>query len=362
MTPAPDFLQRLGISLPIVQAPMAGACGSQMVIAVCRAGGLGSLPCAMLSKEQIFQEVKRIRSRTDRPFNLNFFCHEEPDIRHASLASWKQGLAPYYRERGLRIPDDGDRAVRQAFNDEMCRVVEKIRPPVVSFHFGLPKKELLERVRSTGCRILSSATTTKEARWLESRGVDAVIAQGAEAGGHRGLFLGDDIATQSGTMTLVPQIADAIHVPVIAAGGIGDGRSIAAALALGAHCTQIGTAYLYCPESTISRLHREALLTSSDESTALTNVYTGRPARGIVNRLLWELGPISDDAPPFPLAAADLAPLRIASEASGNTDFTPLWSGQGAGLGKRFAGVSAEELTVKLADQARAVLANLNPC
>ncbi|MCY3769180.1 MAG: nitronate monooxygenase [Gammaproteobacteria bacterium] len=360
MKPDPGFLQHLGITLPIIQAPMAGACGAQMVIAVCRAGGLGSLPCAMLSKEQIFREVKQIRSHTDRPFNLNFFCHGEPDTRHASLGLWKQRLAPYYRERGLRMPDGDDRAVRQAFNDEMCRVVEKVRPAVVSFHFGLPGKQLLERVKSAGSLILSSATTTREARWLESRGVDAVIAQGAEAGGHRGLFLGDSIATQSGTMTLVPQIADAIGVPVIAAGGIGDGRTMAAAFALGACCTQIGTAYLYCPESTISRLHREALLASSDESTALTNVYTGRPARGIVNRLLSELGPISDAAPPFPLAAADLAPLRAASEADGNTDFTPLWSGQGAGLGKHFAGISATELTVKLASQAGEVLANMN--
>jgi nitronate monooxygenase len=212
---------------------------------------------------------------------------------------------------------------------------------------------LLDRVKAAGCRVISSATTVEEARWLEARGVDAIIAQGYEAGGHRGIFLAADlnraIASQSGTLALVPQIADAVGVPVIAAGGIGDGRGIAAAFALGASGTQIGTAFLRCPEAATPLLHREALRHASGDPTVLTNVLSGRPARALVNRLVLEVGPVSDAAPDFPLPMGELAPLRASAEQRGNSDFTPLWSGQAAPLGTE---MPAKALTLKMAEEA----------
>jgi len=208
-----------------------------------------------------------------------------------------------------------------------------LKPHVVSFHFGLPEASLLWRVKAAGCRVLGSATTVKEARWLEQHGVDAVIAQGFEAGGHRGMFLDDNLSGQAGSFALIPQIVDAVKVPVIAAGAIGDARGIAAAFVLGASGAQIGSAYLHCPESKISAIHRAALKSAGDDSTAVTNLMTGRPARGVVNRLMREIGPINPIAPEFPLAAGAIAPLRAKAEAAGSGDFSPMWSGQAAALG-----------------------------
>src|SRR5207302_6134531 len=197
-----------------------------------------------------------------------------------------------------------------------------------SFHFGLPSEDLLVRVRGWGARILSSATTVEEARWLEARGVDAVIAQGVEAGGHRGMFLSDDPNTQVGTFALVPQIVQAVSVPVIAAGGISDAKGVAAAMALGAAGVEMGTAFLLCREATTSAVHRAALKGEAARYTALTNVFTGRPARGIVNRVVREVGPISAAAPAFPLATGALAPLRAKAESQKSGEFSPLWAGQ----------------------------------
>jgi len=207
-------------------------------------------------------------------------------------------------------------------------VLEEFRPAVVSFHFGLPAADLVARVRSCGAKILSSATTVDEALWLEAHGVDAIVAQGLEAGGHRGLFLSNDLTSQTGTFALVPQIVRAVRVPVIAAGGIADAKGVAAAIALGAAGAQIGTAYLLCPEATTSDVHRTALKSDAARLTAVTNLFTGRPARGIVNRLIRELGPICDTAPEFPLAIAAIAPLRAKAEPLGKSDFSPLWAGQ----------------------------------
>jgi nitronate monooxygenase len=238
----------------------------------------------------------------------------------------------------------------------MCELVEEFAPEVVSFHFGLPERNLLERVRATGAKIISSATTVDEARWLEDHGCDAIIAQGYEAGGHRGVFLTNDISTQAGTMALVPQAVDAVAVPVIAAGGIADTRGIVAALALGAAAVQIGTAYLFCPEAKVSALHREALRSAKDNITVLTNVFTGRPARGLVNRIVREVGPLSDLAPEFPLAMKAMAPLRTKAEAEGSGDFSPLWSGQAAALARE---LSAQELTQRLGTEALAHLSQI---
>ena len=240
------------IELPIIQAPMAGSVGSEMVIAVSEAGGLGSLPCAMLNPEQMRNELGVIRQRTSRPINLNFFCHQPPQNDPARENAWKQRLESYYIELGLDPQAPVPAAARAPFDSAMCDLVEEFRPEVVSFHFGLPERALLERVRATGAKIISSATTVDEARWLEDQGCDAIIAQGYEAGGHRGVFLTDDISTQAGTMALVPQVVDAVKVPVIAAGGIADARGIVAAFALGASAVQIGTAYLFCPEAKVS--------------------------------------------------------------------------------------------------------------
>lgn len=325
---------------------MAGVQGSALAIAVSNAGGLGSLPCAMLTADQMRAEIAAIRTATSKPFHVNFFCHTTPEPDVAREAAWRAALLPYYAELGVdpaAVPAGPKRA---PFDQKAVEIVEELRPPVVSFHFGLPPDELLAKVKATGAVVLSSATTVEEAVWLEARGVDGVIAQGVEAGGHRGMFLTDDISTQCGTLALVPQIADAVRVPVIAAGGIADARGVRAALAMGAAAAQIGTAYMLCPEATTSRLHREALKSERARHTVLTRLFSGRPARGIVNRVVRELGAMSEVAPAFPLAAQALAPLRSKAESLGRDDFSPLWSGQNAA---GCAEMPAGELTRRLA-------------
>jgi len=324
-------LQRLlGTELPIIQAPMAGVQLSALAIAVCKGGGLGSLPCAMLTPEAMRKELAAIKAATDKPYNVNFFCHTPPPPDAGREAAWRKALAPYFKEHGVDADTIPAGPGRAPFSAEAADVLEEFKPRVVSFHFGLPSPELLARVRSWGAKILSSATTVEEARWLEAHGVDAVIAQGNEAGGHRGIFLSDDLSTQVGTFALVPQVVRAVKVPVIACGGIADADGVAAAMSLGAAGVQVGTAYLLCPEATTSKVHRAALKSEAARQTTLTNVFTGRPARGIVNRIIRELGPISAAAPAFPLATSAIAPLRAKAEAQGSGDFSPLWSGQNA--------------------------------
>jgi nitronate monooxygenase len=336
----------LGTELPIIQAPMAGAQGSALAIAVANAGGLGSLPCAMLTVETMRKELAALRAGTERPFNVNFFCHSPPAASAAREAAWRAALARYFAEHGLEPDATAAAPARAPFTAEAAEALAELEPRVVSFHFGLPAPELVARVKRFGAKVLASATTVDEARWLEARGADAIIAQGSEAGGHRGMFLTTDVATQIGTFALVPQIVSAVRVPVIAAGGIADANGVAAALALGAAGVQVGTAYLLCPEAGTSAVHRAALKSAAARETALTNLFSGRPARGIVNRLMRELGPISALAPEFPLAAAALAPLRASAEALGSGDFSPLWSGQNVSGCKE---ISAAELTRELA-------------
>lgn len=322
-----------GIDVPVIQAPMAGSQGSALAIAVSSAGGLGSLPCAMLGPDAIREELKAITSASSAPYNVNFFVHQQPEPDPARDHAWRAILAPYYKELGVDPASIPSGPARTPFDDDAADVLEEFRPPVVSFHFGLPAEALIKRVKSWRSKILASATTVNEARWLEARGVDAVIAQGLEAGGHRGIFLTDDLGTQAGTFALVPQIARAVHVPVIAAGGIASAAGTKAALQLGAAGVQVGTAYLLCPEATTSAVHRAALQSDAAGYTTLTNVFTGRPARSIVNRFVRELGAINPVSPPFPLAASAVLPLRRAAEQRGSSDFSPLWAGQnGAGL------------------------------
>ncbi|AZE49274.1 Enoyl-ACP reductase (FMN) [Pseudomonas chlororaphis] len=351
MSQWPDtrILDLLGIELPIIQAPMAGATTTAMVIAAAQAGGLGSLPCAMLTAEQIRQDVQSIRQATRAPLNLNFFCHQNPTPDPERETRWKNTLEPYYRELGADFEAPTPVSNRAPFDTVSCELVEELRPQIVSFHFGLPEPALLARVKATGAKILSSASTVDEAIWLERHGCDAIIAMGYEAGGHRAIFLSEDLNTQVGTMALVPQIVDAVQLPVIAAGGIGDARGIVAAFALGASAVQLGTAYLFTPEAKVSAAHHQALRTAKESETALTNLFTGRPARGIVNRVMREIGPISPLAPAFPLAGGALMPLRAKDEA----DFANLWAGQALRLGLE---LPAFELTRTLAGQALAKL------
>ncbi len=320
--------QLLGIHLPIIQAPMAGVQGSALAVAVSNAGGLGSLPCAMLPPETLRRELTVLQTQTTHPYNVNFFCHTPPTPDAEREAAWRAALTPYFTELGLDANTIPSGPGRQPFSADMADVLAEFKPPVVSFHFGLPSADLLARVKSWGAKVLSSATTVDEARWLEAHGADAIIAQGLEAGGHRGMFLTDDLHTQVGTFALLPQVVQAVNIPVIAAGGIADAAGVAAALSLGAAGVQVGTAYLTCSEATTSPLHRAALQSEQARVTALTNLFTGRPARGIVNRIMREMGPISSLAPAFPLATAAIAPLRAQAESHGLTDFTPLWAGQ----------------------------------
>lgn len=341
-----NYKELLGVDLPIIQAPMAGVQNSALTLAVSGAGGLGSLPCAMLSVKEIEAELNTISAQTNKPFNLNFFCHTPPQVNVERESRWRQELAPYFREFDIDPGAIPAGAMREPFNDEIAEAIAPFKPLVVSFHFGLPRPQLLQRVKSWGAKVLSSATTVEEALWLEANGADGIIAQGLEAGGHRGMFLSQDISTQVGTFALLPQIVSKVKLPVIAAGGIATAQGVSTALALGATAVQIGTAYLLCDEANTTNIHRGALKSSDASHTALTNIFSGRPARGIVNRSIEELGPMNASVPEFPLAATAITAVRKAAEHDGSGDFSPLWCGQNASGCKE---ISAAALTLELA-------------
>ena len=340
-----SLTQLLGITHPLIQAPMAGVQGSALAIAVSRTGALGSLPCAMLTPEALTRELEALKAGTPHPVNLNFFCHTPPEPDAEREAAWRRTLAPFYAEAGLDIGAVPAGAGRVPFSHAVADVIAPYRPPIISFHFGLPAPDVMARVKAWGSRVLASATTVEEARWLEAHGADAVIAQGLEAGGHRGMFLAEDLTTQIGTLALVPQIVAAVKLPVIAAGGIASADGVRAAMALGASGVQVGTAYLCSDEATTSTIHRKALQSPAARHTALTNLFSGRPARGIVNRVIRELGAINPSAPAFPLATAAMAPLRTHWEAQGSGDFSPLWAGQNA---SKCQGLDATAITQQL--------------
>lgn len=354
MWPDRRILDLFGIEVPIILAPMAGPGLSELAVAVSNAGGLGSLPCAMLNPDEARSEMQKVRTSANGPINLNFFCHTPPVFDESRETIWQERLRRYYEEFGIDPSAPVPISNRTPFDETFCALVEEAGPEVVSFHFGLPDAAFVRRVKATGAKMISSATTVREAIWLEEHGCDAIIAQGCEAGGHRGMFLSNDIATQPGTMALVPQVVDAVKVPVIAAGGITDARGIVAAFALGASAVQMGTAFLFCPEAKVSAPHRTALRGENNDETALTRLFTGRPARGIVNRVMREVGVMSDLAPAFPLAGGALMPLRAKAEPTGSGEFTPLWSGQAARLGRE---MPAGELVEKLAAEALALMA-----
>jgi nitronate monooxygenase len=333
-TPWSTLLARL--RHPLIQAPMAGAQGSGLAVAVSRAGALGSVPAAMLDAAGLERELAVLRRELGPqglPYNVNFFCHRPPQVDAAQEAAWRQTLAPYYAQWGLAIDHASSAPQRMPFHAELADVLAASPPPVVSFHFGLPSAELLDRVKGWGSVVMASATTVDEALWLRARGVDAVIAQGLEAGGHRGHFLRPD-HDLGGQLPLHPllQALQAARVgPVVAAGGLGDSAAVASALQAGASAVQVGTAFLLCDEASTPVLHRRALERAAVQGrqplTALTRLFTGRPARGLFNRLMRDIAPMSPLAPPFPLAGAALAPVRAKAEAMGQDDFSPLWSG-----------------------------------
>jgi nitronate monooxygenase len=356
MWPDRRIVDLFKIEHPILLGPMASAVDATLAIGVANGGGLGAIPCAMLTAEQLREELGKYHAATSAPVNINFFCHTPPVPNNAREVRWRERLKTYYEELAIDAAAPVPSSNRAPFDEAFCEVVEELKPQIVSFHFGLPPSPLYKRVKQAGCLVLSSATTVAEARWLEEQGVDAVIAQGFEAGGHRGMFLSDNLSTQVGTFALVPQVVDAVKVPVIAAGSVADARGIVAAFALGASGVQLGTAYLHCPESKITPMHRAALRNAADDATAVTNLHTGRPARGLVNRLMREVGPISDVAPQFPLAGGALGPLRAKAEAQGSTDFSPMWSGEAAALGRA---LPAAELTRTLAAEALALFARI---
>jgi nitronate monooxygenase len=340
------LLDRLGLSIPLIQAPMAGASGPQLAIAAIHAGGLGSLPCALLTPATVREQVAEVRSQSAGPLNLNFFCHDMAESIDDS--AWRSLLEPYYAEFGIDTPGSPP-PLRKPFDEAMCAVIEELRPEVVSFHFGLPADSLLARIRDARAFIIANATSPAEARWLAERGVDAIIAQGYEAGGHAGSFLAAPPGTQMGLMALLPQVVDAVAQPVIAAGGIGDGRGMAAALMLGASAVQLGTCYLRSPECFVSPSHRAALDAPDAEQTQFTNLFTGRLARGLPNRLMNEVGPVRPEAPVYPHAATALAPLRAAAETRGESDFSALWAGQAAALG---SALPARRISEQMASEA----------
>ncbi|WP_265314064.1 NAD(P)H-dependent flavin oxidoreductase [Sphingomonas lycopersici] len=348
----PDFFAALGARYPVIQAPMAGFGDAALAIAAIRGGGVGSLAGAMFAPERLLSEVATVRASVSGPLNLNFFCHHPP--QDADDSAWRALLAPLYAAEGIEPSGDAPPA-RRPFDAEAAHVVEETRPEIVSFHFGLPSPDLLARVRATGARVIASATNVAEARHLATAGCAAIIAQGFEAGGHAGHFLHGHRPV--GTFALVPQIADAVDVPVIAAGGIADARGAAAAIMLGATGVQVGSAYLPTEESLASAVHRAALGGPGAEDSVFTNLFSGGLARGIRNRLIETLGAVNPGAPPFPTASAALAPLRKHAESAGRGDYSPLWAGQAAPLSHQRHAAALTELLGGAALAARRSLA-----
>ncbi len=345
------LLDTLGITKPVIQAPMASAATPELAVAVSAAGGLGSLGSAMLAPDELRAQARAVREATELPFNVNFFTHRPPQLDADGAEQARSRFAPLFAELELgEAPEPSVPAI--GFDDDRLEALLEIRPAVASFHFGLPDERALEAVRQAGCLVLSSATTVAEAEDLARRGVDAVIAQGAEAGGHRGSFLVDGDDGPVGTLALVPQVVDAVEVPVIAAGGIADGRGLAAVLTLGAAAAQIGTAFLACPETSIHPLYRAALRSARAEQTTITRAFSGRPARALRNRATEEAG----EPLPYPAQLSMIGPLAAASAAAGSTDFLPMWAGQAAALAEE---MPAAELVDRLDEDARRVLSGL---
>ena len=344
----------LGIEHPIIQAPMAGATTPELVAAVSNAGGLGMLGAANLSPAQIADAVATIRSLTERPFGVNLFAGGREDVADVDPQPMLAILADYHAELGLPAP------VTPTLDPDpfpgQLEAVLTTQAPVFSFTFGIPAPGVFAELHHHDIAILGTATTVDEARQLAAAGVDAVIAQGSEAGGHRGTFAASFETALIGTMALVPQVVDAVPVPVVAAGGIMDGRGIVAAEALGASAVQMGTAFLTCREADAPDFYKAAIRSARGEHTALTRAFSGRPARGIINEFMHAVSGRDDAVLPFPLQNAATRPLRTEAAVRGDTRFLSLWAGQGAGLARD---LPAAELVRQLVQEAEAIRADL---
>ncbi|PHR83492.1 MAG: 2-nitropropane dioxygenase [Colwellia sp.] len=335
----------LGVEKPIIQAPMAGVQNWELAVAVSNSGGLGSIPCGMLTKDQILAEITSFRKNSNKNYNLNFFCHKMPAINHQALKVWEEQLLPYYESFSIKPPKEIS-GLRKPFDVSLADALEPYKPPIISFHFGLPSPELVARIKSWRTVVISSATTKEEGIWLQNNGADIVIAQGSEAGGHRGMFMTSDPSTQLPTFELVECLKQVLSVPVIAAGGIATNTDIKEVIGLGASGVQVGTSYLLCDEAKTSVIHRKAIK-SKNSTTALTNIFSGRLARGITNKVMTDLNFIADNAPEFPYASIAIAPLRTKAESQNKSDFSPLWSGTDRSGCKE---ISAAKLTNELWD------------
>ncbi len=338
---------------PIIQAPMAGGPTTpDLVAAVSNAGGLGSLGAASLPPEPLRKQVKEVRSLMDAPFGVNLFVPTPFEADPEKIERAKVLLGLYREELGIEgsgIPS----SFEESFDDQLEVILEE-RVPVFSFTFGIPSEEQLRRLRDAGIITVGTATTVREGLRLEEEGVDIVVAQGSEAGGHRGTFLGDFRDALIGTMALVPQMVDALSVPVVAAGGVMDGRGLAAALILGAEAAQMGTAFLACEESGAHPEFKAAVLGAADDETAITRAFSGRAARGLKNRFLVEVGMREAELPPFPIQNALTRDVRAAAQRQDRLEFMSLWAGQAVRLARR---TTAGDLVRETAEEAEGVLA-----
>ncbi len=350
-----DLLMRLQIQYPIVQAPMAGGGDTpRLVAAVCEAGALGSIGAAYLTPQQIADSARAVRSLTSRPFGVNLFAPVRVPAWPRDLRRAVERVAPHYAELGLAAPAPPSTPA-DAFVEQLAAALET-GASVFSFTFGMLPGDAVEAIKRRGMFLAGTATTVEEAIALEKAGVDAVVAQGSEAGGHRGSFAGDFETSMVGTIALVPQIADAVRVPVIASGGIMDGRGIAAALALGASAVQMGTAFLTTEEAGVPDCYKQAILGAREDQTRLTRAFSGRPARGIVNRFMEQVDRDPEGILPFPLQNALTRPLRTAAAKAGRAEFLSLWAGQGLRMARR---EPAARLVARLAAETDAAVARL---
>ncbi len=336
MKPDTPLTARLGILYPIFQAPMAGGTSTPaLVAAVAQAGGLGFLGCAYQTAAQIEATVADVRTRTTKPFGINLFAPQPVPTVPSDAADAVARVARFHRD--LALPEPAVPAVLPDPFEEQMPAVLASGAAVFSFTFGIPPAVHIAAARERGMLVVGTATTVDEALALERAGVDAIVAQGSEAGAHRGTFGVDFNAAMIGTMALVPQVVDAVHVPVIASGGIMDGRGIAAALVLGASAVQMGTAFLTAHESGAPDAHKDAILRAAEHETRVTRAFSGRPARGIENRFMRDVDPVEGPlrALPYPLQNALTRPLRTAAGKAGQADFLSLWAGQGLRLARR---------------------------